>query len=110
MSPLVVDGKVMIGTGGGDGGANGIIAAFDTATGKTRWRTDRRATVGWGTPIVLRAGGRDELRAHVVAEVAPGLTRYGEWLTRALIERSRSDLTTTVIQERLRRSLEEAGS
>jgi alcohol dehydrogenase (cytochrome c) len=38
MSPLVVEDKVMIGTGGGDGGAPGIIAAFDTATGKELWR------------------------------------------------------------------------
>ena len=37
-----------------------------------------------------------------------GLRRTTD-VTRALIERSRSDLTTTVIQERLRRSLEDAG-
>ncbi len=36
-----------------------------------------------------------------------GLRRTTD-VTRALIERSRSDLTTTVIQERLRRSLEES--
>ena len=38
MSPLVVEDKVMIGTGGGDGGAPGIIAAFDVATGSELWR------------------------------------------------------------------------
>jgi len=38
MSPLVVGEKVMIGTGGGDGGANGIIAAFDAVTGAELWR------------------------------------------------------------------------
>jgi alcohol dehydrogenase (cytochrome c) len=38
MSPLVVGDKVMIGTGGGDGGARGIIAAFDVATGAELWR------------------------------------------------------------------------
>jgi alcohol dehydrogenase (cytochrome c) len=39
MSPLVVDDKVLIGTGGGDGGARGIVAAFDAATGAEVWRT-----------------------------------------------------------------------
>ena len=38
-----------------------FVAAFDTETGKTRWWTDRRARIGWGTPIVIRAGDRDEL-------------------------------------------------
>ena len=38
MSPLVVGNKVMIGTGGGDGGARGIIAAFDVDTGAELWR------------------------------------------------------------------------
>ncbi|HUF73901.1 MAG TPA: PQQ-dependent dehydrogenase, methanol/ethanol family [Gammaproteobacteria bacterium] len=38
MSPLVVEDRVIIGTGGGDGGARGIIAAFDAATGEELWR------------------------------------------------------------------------
>jgi len=38
MSPLVVDDKVMIGTGGGDSGARGIIAAYDVVTGFELWR------------------------------------------------------------------------
>jgi outer membrane protein assembly factor BamB len=38
-----------------------FVAAFDTKTGETRWRTGRKATIGWGTPIVIRAGSRDEL-------------------------------------------------
>jgi len=38
MSPLVVEDKVMIGTGGGDGGANGMIVAFDAANGEELWR------------------------------------------------------------------------
>jgi alcohol dehydrogenase (cytochrome c) len=38
MSPLVVGDKVMIGTGGGDGGARGIIAAFDVESGEELWR------------------------------------------------------------------------
>jgi outer membrane protein assembly factor BamB len=38
-----------------------FVAAFDTKTGKRIWRTPRTETVGWGTPIVIRAGDRDEL-------------------------------------------------
>jgi outer membrane protein assembly factor BamB len=38
-----------------------FVAAFATETGKLLWRTPRSATVGWGTPVVITAGGRDEL-------------------------------------------------
>jgi alcohol dehydrogenase (cytochrome c) len=37
-APLVVKDKVIVGTAGGDGGANGIIAAFDAKTGSEVWR------------------------------------------------------------------------
>jgi outer membrane protein assembly factor BamB len=38
-----------------------FVAAFDKKTGETLWWTDRSQTVGWGTPIVIDAGERDEL-------------------------------------------------
>lgn len=38
MSPLVVEDKVIIGTGGGDGGANGMIVAYDVVSGNEVWR------------------------------------------------------------------------
>jgi outer membrane protein assembly factor BamB len=38
-----------------------FVAAFDRTTGKTKWRESREAKTGWGTPIVIRAGERDEL-------------------------------------------------
>ena len=41
------------------GGA--FVAAYDTATGAEVWRTDRDASVGWGTPVAIRVAGRDEL-------------------------------------------------
>ena len=37
------------------------VGAFDTKTGKEIWKTPRTETVGWGTPVVIRAGDRDEL-------------------------------------------------
>lgn len=38
-----------------------FVAAFDARSGKTVWWKDRVETVGWGTPIVIQAGARDEL-------------------------------------------------
>jgi outer membrane protein assembly factor BamB len=42
-----------------DGGS--FIAAFNAASGKQLWRTPRQERVGWGTPIAIRAGDRDEI-------------------------------------------------
>jgi outer membrane protein assembly factor BamB len=38
-----------------------FVAAYDKNTGKQLWKTDREATTGWGTPVVIRAGDREEL-------------------------------------------------
>ena len=38
-----------------------FVAAFDKRTGEPVWRTDRQASVGWGTPIAIRVGDHDEL-------------------------------------------------
>jgi outer membrane protein assembly factor BamB len=47
-----------------DAGNGSFVAAFDRRTGKLTWRTARAESVGWGTPIVIRAGARDELIVH----------------------------------------------
>ena len=39
MAPLIVKDMVMIGSGGGEFGIRGFIAAYDAKTGKERWRT-----------------------------------------------------------------------
>jgi outer membrane protein assembly factor BamB len=46
-----------------DGSENlrSFVAAFDARTGKNVWWKDRVETVGWGTPIVIRADDHDEL-------------------------------------------------
>jgi alcohol dehydrogenase (cytochrome c) len=36
--PLVVKDSVIVGTSGGDSGVRGFVAAYDTATGKLKWR------------------------------------------------------------------------
>jgi outer membrane protein assembly factor BamB len=58
-SPVLYKDMVIIYHDGGAGAS--FVAAFDTRTGKVRWRTPRSETVGWGTPVVLRVGARDEL-------------------------------------------------
>jgi len=38
LAPLVANGKVMVGTSGGEWGIRGFVAAFDIETGKEAWR------------------------------------------------------------------------
>ncbi|MBM3778580.1 MAG: serine/threonine protein kinase [Acidimicrobiia bacterium] len=57
-SPVLHDGRVMVFH---DGDAQAFVAALDAATGTVLWKTPRSESVGWGTPIVVRAGSRDEL-------------------------------------------------
>jgi len=44
-------------------GGDAYVVALDTATGKTRWKTNRRrpADQAYSTPLVIRAGDRDLL-------------------------------------------------
>jgi len=39
LAPLVVDGKVLVGTSGGELGVRGFVAAYDADSGKELWRT-----------------------------------------------------------------------
>jgi outer membrane protein assembly factor BamB len=45
----------------GDTSTPSFVAAFDKNTGKQIWKTPRTEQTGWGTPVVIRAGDRDEL-------------------------------------------------
>jgi outer membrane protein assembly factor BamB len=40
---------------------NSFVAAFDLASGKEMWRSQRDELPSWSTPIVSHAGGREEL-------------------------------------------------
>jgi outer membrane protein assembly factor BamB len=46
-----------------DGFDESFVAALDTRTGKTRWRTDRRPpySQAYSTPLAIRAGERDQI-------------------------------------------------
>jgi outer membrane protein assembly factor BamB len=59
-SPLLYKDRVIMYQDQRTAGAS-FVAAFDAATGKTVWRTPRKEQVGWGTPIAIRAGDRDEI-------------------------------------------------
>ena len=47
-----------------------FVAAFDSKTGRTIWETPRTETVGWGTPVVISTGTRDELVVNSQRRVA----------------------------------------
>ena len=44
-----------------DNGEASFITALDKRTGKQVWRVPRKVQVSWATPVLVRAGGRDEL-------------------------------------------------
>ena len=76
MAPTVVDGKVLIGTNGGEYGIRGFVKAFDAASGKLLWtfHTIPENSVGvWATHD---ATGRDMLR-DIKAEKA-ALKKHGD--------------------------------
>jgi outer membrane protein assembly factor BamB len=58
-SPVLYRDSVIIYQDAGESAS--FVAAFDRRSGKALWRTPRTETVGWGTPVVVRAGDRDEL-------------------------------------------------
>ncbi len=57
-SPLLYKDRIILYQ---DHSAGAFVAAFDARTGKEMWRTPREASVGWGTPIAVRVGARDEI-------------------------------------------------
>lgn len=57
-SPFLHEGNVIIYQ---DKPGGGFVAAFNAATGEEVWRTPREARVGWGSPVVIDTGEREEL-------------------------------------------------
>lgn len=62
-APLAINGKVVVGVGGGDCGVRGYVDAYDAATGKRLWRhwtVPQRGEPGsetWGTALKELLGG-----------------------------------------------------
>ena len=70
-SPVLYKGRIFLYQDhSGTGGLGSFVAAFDAKTGKTLWQTDRAASVGWGTPVVITTGVRDELIVNGQRNVA----------------------------------------
>jgi outer membrane protein assembly factor BamB len=46
-----------------DNGEKSFVVALDRRTGKEAWRAPRSVEVSWATPVLVSAGGRDELVA-----------------------------------------------
>ncbi|HVL66910.1 MAG TPA: PQQ-binding-like beta-propeller repeat protein [Vicinamibacterales bacterium] len=55
-SPIIHDGKVIVQA---DVQKNSFIAAYDVATGRQVWKTERDEISTWGTPTIFKADGRD---------------------------------------------------
>lgn len=57
-SPLLYEDRLIVYR---DQSSGGYIAAMDTRTGRQLWRTPREQNVGWGTPVAVHVGDRDEI-------------------------------------------------
>ena len=57
-SPILYEDTVIIYQ---DHRGDSFVAAFDKESGEVVWRTDRGQMTGWGTPIIITTGERDEL-------------------------------------------------
>lgn len=55
-----------------ESGGKSFIAAFDKKTGKEAWRVDRKVDVTWSSPVLVKAGTRDEL----IASAAEAIIAY----------------------------------
>ncbi len=62
MAPTVANGKVLIGTNGGEYGVRGFVKAFDSETGKLLWTFNTTAENSVGVWATHDATGRDMLR------------------------------------------------
>lgn len=69
MAPTVADGKVLIGTNGGEYGIRGFLKAFDAKTGKLLWTFNTTPENSQGVWATQDATGRD-LHRDITAEKA----------------------------------------
>jgi alcohol dehydrogenase (cytochrome c) len=67
MAPTAVDGKILIGTNGGEYGIRGFVRAYDAKTGKLIWNFDTTAENSVGVWATKDAAGKD-LHRDIAAE------------------------------------------
>jgi outer membrane protein assembly factor BamB len=63
-----------------DEGENSFIAGFDKKTGILLWKTKRNVSVSWSTPMVVSAGGHEQVIASGMQQIAAYDTATGEEL------------------------------
>ena len=61
-----------------DNGDSSFIAGFDKKTGKQLWKVGRKVSVSWATPIVVTAGGREQVIASGSEKIVAYDTATGE--------------------------------
>jgi outer membrane protein assembly factor BamB len=64
-----------------ENGDKSFIVGLDRKTGREVWRTPRKIELSWATPVVVRAGGRDEVitsgnQAIIAYDPATGRERW----------------------------------
>lgn len=88
-APLIVKGKVIVGTGGGEYGARGFISALDANTGKVAWQTHTTALPGekggdsWPKGAAATGGGNPWITGTYDTETNTlfwGVGNPGPWL------------------------------
>jgi outer membrane protein assembly factor BamB len=82
-SPVLFENLVIIQCDQEMGEKGSFIAAYDKATGKPVWRTDRTNRRSWATPLLITAGGRPELIASGAEAVIAYDPRTGRELWRS---------------------------
>ena len=78
-----------------DSDKEAYIAAFDRKTGRPLWKTDRDNFRGWSTPVLIRAGGHDELVVNGHAAVCAYDPATGKELWRVKNPSGRGTPTVT---------------
>ncbi len=76
MAPTAVDGKILIGTNGGEYGIRGFVRAYDAETGKLVWNFDTTAEDSTGVWATHDATGKD-MHRDIAAEKA-ALKKLGD--------------------------------
>jgi len=76
MAPTAVDGKILIGTNGGEYGIRGFVRAYDAETGKLIWNFDTTAEDSTGVWATHDATGKD-MHRDIAAEKA-ALKKLGD--------------------------------
>ena len=64
MAPTAVDGKILIGTNGGEYGIRGFVKAYDAKDGKLIWTFDTIPENSVGVWATTDATGRDDASRH----------------------------------------------